>query len=277
MSDHVRELTLVGNRVAYYDRGQGPVLLLLHGMFGDHLDWEPVLEPLSTSFRVIAPDLPGFGNSDKPDIEYSAEFFVETLHELVSSLGLSDVTLVGNSFGGSIAILYSIAHPISVARLVLVSSGGMRRYSASEVEQVNLRFSEQNVGAFSPAVQEMMLSPIFGRHSPNRDRYMAKQAAKLVRADFLDYARSLSRAARMAFPLYLRQRLTEISCPTLLVWGDADVVFPPELAHQALAILQAGKLVLLPGCGHVPQLDDPGAFAAAVREFAVLPTSSPSA
>ncbi len=276
MSDDLKERAILGDRIVYYDRGSGPALVLLHGMFGDHLDWEPVLAPLSATYRVIAPDLPGFGASDKPDRDYTPEFFVESLHELLMALDIPGFTLVGNSFGGSISILYTIAHPERVGSLVLVSSGGMRSYSDGEVAHVQQRFSEDNVRAITPSVQRMMLVPIFARESDHRERYLEKQAAKLSQPDFSSYARSLSRAACMAFPLFLRKRLAEIDCPTLLLWGDADVVFPPALARKAVEGLPNGRLTLLPDCGHVPQLDDPEAFVLAIRDFVPIQTRAGS-
>ena len=104
--------------------GEGRELVLIHGMFGDHLDWEPVLEPLSRSFRVTAPDLPGFGASPRNSRHrYDAELFVNAIREVT---GGRRVTLVGNSFGGQVAMLYALAHPECVSALVLVSSGGFR-------------------------------------------------------------------------------------------------------------------------------------------------------
>jgi 2-hydroxy-6-oxonona-2,4-dienedioate hydrolase len=265
--NHLHTADIGGIRVAYYEQGSGPALVLLHGMFGDHLDWEPVLEPLARDFRVIAVDLPGFGESDKPDIDYTVEFFLDSLQALLKHLGIAKAALIGNSFGGTLSIFFAIAHPEIVERLVLVSSGGIRPFTTEEQARVAVHYVEENLGALTPAIQEAMLSPIFARLSDQRERYLAKQNAKLTRPDFKSYVRVLARCAKLGASHELVHRLAEIPCQTLMVWGDKDVVFPKEFAQKALPNLHSGKLVLLPDCGHVPQLDDPVAFVREVREF----------
>lgn len=267
VSQGLRSTQVLGNRIVYYDRGSGPVLVLVHGMFGDHLDWEPTLEPLARDFRMIAPDLPGFGDSDKPDCEYNSEFFLATLRQLLSNLGVEEATLVGNSFGGILSVLYALESPGQVRRLVLVSSGGMLAQTPEQVRLVLDRFTEERLSRLTPDVQEMMLMPIFARQSIHRDRYMAKQRAKLERVDRKEYGRSLARSAALAWPVLLLERLSEIRCPTLLLWGDKDSVFPLEVPRRALELLADGELVVMSNCGHIAQLDDPETFVAAVRAF----------
>src|SRR6266481_1527934 len=97
--------------IFYYDHGKGPVLVLIHGMFGDFTDWDPILEPLSKKHRVIAIDLPGFGASSKPPVEYTGDFFVAALKALLDKLKIPRATLVGNSFGGIVCMLFALRHP----------------------------------------------------------------------------------------------------------------------------------------------------------------------
>jgi pimeloyl-ACP methyl ester carboxylesterase len=256
-----------GTRVVFYDRGNGPALVLIHGMFGDHLDWETVLEPLGRTHRVIALDLPGFGNSDKPEREYSAEFFVAALDELLQSLGVERATVVGNSFGGIVSVLYTLAHPQIVERLVLVSSGGLRPFGGEEKQLAVERLSEENLLALSPAVHRLMFASIFAKSSEAQERYFAKQDAKLARADYPAYVRAIASSIRLVLSTYLLDRLGEVRCPTLLLWGDRDIVFPVELARQALQRLPQGKLEILPGGGHALQIDCPNEFVAALEKF----------
>ena len=97
---YLKTVRIEGIDIQLYDRGSGEPLLLLHGMFGDCFDWEPVLEPLSRGYRVNAVDLPGFGGSGKPDVECTGEFFVRHIDALLHQLGVNKVTIVGNSLGG---------------------------------------------------------------------------------------------------------------------------------------------------------------------------------
>ncbi len=256
-----------GTRVVFYDRGSGPALVLVHGMFGDHLDWEPVLEPLARRHRVVALDLPGFGDSEKPEREYTAEFFVAALHELLQSLGVDRASVVGNSFGGILAVLYTLAHPQVVERLVLVSSGGLRPFGGEEKQLAVERLSEENLLALTPAVHRQMFPRIFAKCGEAQERYFAKQDAKLARADYPAYVRAIVSSIRLVLSAYVLDRLREVRCPTLLLWGDRDIVFPVELARQALERLPQGKLEILPGGGHALQIDCPVEFVAALEEF----------
>ena len=270
LADHLHTCEVAGNQIVYWEKGSGEPIVLIHGMFGDYLDWEPVLEPLAETFRVVAFDLPGFGASGKPQIEYTAEFFVATLHELLVLLGIRRPLLVGNSFGGELSILYAIEHPEYVKGLVLVSSGGLRFYSNEQKSKLRENFSVSNLRLMTPAINEFIFAGIFSRESEQRRRYIAKQNAKLQRDDFPAYTVALFQCMVLAFELYFDEELRAIAAPVLLLWGDADTVFPVALAERALTRLPNARLQLLPRAGHAPQLEAPGDFVAAIREFAGL-------
>lgn len=263
----LKTVVIDGIRIVYYERGWGPALVLLHGMFGDYTDWETVLEPLSQNFRVIAPDLPGFGASDKPDVSYGSEFFVEWMHEFLGALGVSNPVLVGNSFGGELAILYALAHPQNVAGLVLASSGGMKFFTEAEQALLREKFSAENLKALTPTAHEWIFRPIFAEQGDVWRRYLAKQNAKLERSDRAEYARALHRSMLLAYTLYFDDKLRRLKMPVLLVWGDGDIVFPVALAQQALEKLPNGELVLLERAGHAPQLENPEGFSVAMKRF----------
>lgn len=259
--------TVLSETINVYDRGSGPPLILIHGMFGDYLDWEPVLEPLSVTHRVIAPDLAGFGDSSKPRRDYTAEFFIEILHELFSQLKIDRPILVGNSFGGQIAMLYALAHPENISKLILVNSGGFRRYSCEERAQVEARFTEPILASLTPQINAFLFGGVFTKQSETSVRYLAKQNAKLERPDFPAYAHALAGSIRLSLASYLIDRLPEITCPTLLLWGEHDLVLPVDQARLALTKLPNATLITLPTCGHAPQLECPASFLEATREF----------
>ncbi len=253
--------------IFYFQRGAGPPLILLHGMFGDFLDWEPVLEPLSRAFRVIAPDLPGFGQSSKPRRGYTADFFLAILREFLCQLGIERAAWMGNSFGGQLAILRTLREPETVDRLVLVASGGFRCYTEEEKKAIEERFSEAALAALTPGIQSILFSPLFVGNPRAAARYLERQNAKLARADFPAYAGALASAIRLALSTCLLDRLEEIPCPTLLVAGEADPVVPVEAVRQARQRLRRGQIEILPGCAHAPQLECPGEFVQAVLPF----------
>jgi pimeloyl-ACP methyl ester carboxylesterase len=271
VTSHITTRAIALETVSYYDRGetraQNSPLVLIHGMFGDYLDWEPVLDPLSVTHRVIAPDLPGFGDSSKGHREYTAKFFVETLDELFRQLEIERPILVGNSFGGQIAMLYALAHPDDISKLVLVNSGGFREYTADERSQIEPRFSEPILAGLTPQINALLFAGVFTKPSETSVRYLAKQDAKLQRPDYPAYAHALASSIRLSLASYLIESLPEIHCPTLLVWGESDQVLPVEQARLALTRLPSAELKTIPKCGHVPQLECPQGFLTATRQF----------
>jgi 2-hydroxy-6-oxonona-2,4-dienedioate hydrolase len=267
ISNYISTRTVGSAKIYFYDRGQGTALVLIHGMFGDFLDWEPVLEPLSQSHRVIAVDLPGFGNSSKPRREYTADFFVSTLEELFTQLGLREIILMGNSFGGQIAILYTLHHPKKVAKLVLVDSGGFRAIPEEEASSVAARLGAPVIASLTPEIHALLFAPVFTQPSEASRLYVQKQNEKLQQADYPAYAESVASSIRLSLSVYLLDQLPEIECPTLLVWGEKDFVLPVEQARQALSKLPHGELKVIAGCGHAPQLECSEAFLRAIRDF----------
>ena len=242
----------------YIDRGQGPTLLLIHGMFGDHLDWEPILQPLAEGHRVIAVDLPGFGESEKPDVEYTPEFFTNHLVQLLDDLGIAKATVIGNSFGGQIAMSLALAHPDRVERLVLITTGGLHEYSTQEIDAALQRLSVENMLRFTPDIH----APLFGRlffrpGTALQQRYIEKQNGKLKRADYGVYTGIIHRCVRLSLSLCLLNRVGELRMPVLLVHGDKDPVVLLSWVQSAVHLFPDGELAILTDCGHVPQLEQP--------------------
>ena len=121
----VKYLDLHGEQVAYLDEGHGEVILLLHGMAGSSQTWRSVIRPLSRTYRVIAPDLPGHGDSSKPRSDYSLGAFAALLRDLLDELGITQATIIGHSLGGGVAMQFTYQHPDYCQRLILISSGGL--------------------------------------------------------------------------------------------------------------------------------------------------------
>ncbi len=267
LAETVSSIDVDGTRIVLAERGSGPHLVLLHGMFGDHLDWELVMEPLSRHFHVVALDLPGFGASGKPRVEYTAGFFLSMFEGLFAALGMERILLAGHSFGGQLAVLYTLLHPAQVGKLVLVNSGGFRPISRDEREHTLHAFSESNVRSMNWLSIQYLFAPAFAHESLAKSRYLERQTSRLRTQDFPAYAHATAQAIEVSLTTYVFDKLREILCPTLLLWGDQDSVCPVEQGRGGLAQLRAGKLRVLPGCGHIPQLEAPEAFAAAAIPF----------
>ena len=124
-SPQVEHVTVHGHRRAYVRAGSGPVVLLLHGLGCDHTTWGPVIDSLSRTHTVIAPDLLGHGSSDKPRADYSVGGYANGMRDLLTVLGIDTATVVGHSFGGGVAMQFGYQYPERTERLVLVGSGGL--------------------------------------------------------------------------------------------------------------------------------------------------------
>ena len=121
----VQFLTINRHRRAFVKVGEGPALLLLHGLGCDHTTWDAVIEPLSRRYTVIAPDLLGHGRSDKPRADYTLGGFANGMRDLLTVLGIDKVTVVGHSFGGGVAMQFAYQYPERTERLMLVATGGL--------------------------------------------------------------------------------------------------------------------------------------------------------
>lgn len=258
--DYVRSCTVHTGRLVFYDRGEGPALVLVHGMFGDYLDWETVLEPLSRNHRVIAVDLPGHGASDKPDFTITIQAFASALRELLNHLEIPCASLVGGSFGGEVVAAFASEHQDRTSALVLVCSAGMKVYPPEQIALLTAKFSEENLRSLTPAIQEILLSSVFHTECPERKRYLNRQNGKLNRRDFADYAKTLAQCGVLAYNTDTVSMLRRLRIPTLLLWGERDVFFPVEQARAALPLLPQARLSVVESAGHAPQLERPREF-----------------
>lgn len=242
----------------YYDRGCGPALLLIHGMFGDHLDWEPVLEPLAERYRVIAVDLPGFGESPKTATEPSPGLFVNAVTELLDKLGIECATVAGNSFGGQVAMSLGLARPDQVKKLVLITPGGLHRYAPEEIDAALERLSERNLLAFTPAIHAVVFGRLFLTQGTSMQRrYLAKQDARLARGDYAEYVRYMRRSMRLSLELCLLDQLPGLRMPVQIIHGRHDPVVRLEWIESALPLFPDGRLLVYADCAHIPQLERP--------------------
>jgi pimeloyl-ACP methyl ester carboxylesterase len=274
-----RKSVLAGGYViAYQEAGPaaGEVVVLLHGLASDSDTWDQAIEPLAEhGMRVIAVDLLGHGESDKPASTYLLSDFAESLAEFLDALGVTTATLCGHSFGGAIAMFFGSRHPDRVARIVLVSAGGLGR----EVHPV-LRAAALPV---APVVLRAALRPRLRRlyRRPGLHRALGltpDNVANLRRA-----ARALgSEAGQASFFASLRgviapsgqrtaseeMRAFSERVPMLLIWNEGDPVIP--LAHAQAHTARAqpySRLVIFPSRGHEPHRRSAQRFADEVAAF----------
>lgn len=271
-----RKLTIHGKRLSYRLAGEGPLVLLIHGMAGSGTTWKQVMPGLSEHFTVLAPDLLGHGESDKTKGDYSLGAMASSLRDLVVELGYERATVVGQSYGGGIALQFAYQYPERCERLVLVDSGGLGAEVNPLLRMLTLPGSEAVLlVACAPPVRYVVET--LGRLALRKKIEDAPVIPELWRS----YSSLVDVGARRAFLRTLRAvidpRGQSVSAtdklylaaglPTLIIWGAEDRIIPVEHAYAAHAAISGSWLEIIEGVGHYPHCEAPDRFVDALTEF----------
>lgn len=263
--------------------GTAPVLWMVHGIGDSSRTWEQVLPLLARDRTVVAPDLLGHGDSDKPRADYSIGGFANGMRDLMVVLGVERATVVGHSLGGGVALQFAYQYPSRVERLVLVAAGGLGA-------EVHPFFRAAALPGAGTALGLSSLAPVRGTvlrtsrllaHLGLVDPEDVEGAAQVwqglrdrsTRAAFLRTLRGLVDLRGQAVTSRDRLYLTA-AIPTLLVWGQRDPVLPVEHARTACDALPGARLEVVARAGHLPHRSSPRGFADVVLGF--LATTAPA-
>jgi pimeloyl-ACP methyl ester carboxylesterase len=282
MSD-LKYLDLHGDRVAYMDVGSGDeTLLLLHGMAGSSQTWRAVVPQLSKRYRVIAPDLLGHGESAKPRSDYSLGAFAVSLRDLLDELGVSRVTVVGQSLGGGVAMQFVYQHPDYCQRLVLISSGGLgqdvgwtlRLLSAPGAELILPVIAPPPVVRVGNKVRSWLsAASIQSPRGAEMWSAYASLADAQTRQAFLRTLRSVVDYRGQAVSALNRMHLTS-ELPLMIIWGDQDHIIPVEHGHALDELRPGCRLEILPGVGHFPHVEKPNDVVDLLDDFIATTTQT---
>jgi pimeloyl-ACP methyl ester carboxylesterase len=272
----LRQITLHGHSVAYRTAGDGPVVLLVHGMAGSSDTWRHVLPTLARRFTVVAPDLLGHGRTAKPRAEYSVGAHANLLRDLLIALGHERATLVGQSLGGGVVMQLAYQFPERCERLVLVSSGGLGREVSPLLRSLALPGAEQVFPLFcSPALRDAgnrvasWLGRSFLRPAPVAEEIWRSYAALAdgdTRRAFFRTLRAVVDARGQTVSAIDRLYLAAL-VPTLLVWGGRDTLIPVAHAHATHAAIPGSRLEIFEDAGHFPHCEAPERFSATLVDF----------
>jgi pimeloyl-ACP methyl ester carboxylesterase len=277
-----RTETIHGSEISLLEAGQGPVLLLVHGIAGTCRNWEAVIEPLARDHTVIAPDLPGHGESGVGGGDYSLGSMAAGLRDLLLTLGHRRATLVGHSLGGGIAMQFAYQFPEMVERLVLVSSGGL----GPEVSPLLRAAALPGAGAFISATAALGNRVVPPVHSavkrvglgPNADvtevlRGYGSLEDPRRRGAFLATVRGVISTGGQLVNANDRLYLAE-NVPVLILWGSRDPIIPASHAEDAHRCLPHSRLEVFDDVGHMPQVEAPLKFVTLLQDF--LATTEPA-
>lgn len=255
---------VAGHRIVYLDGGRGEPLLLLHGFGANRDNWTLLAKALTPHFRVIAPDLPGFGESSRdPAASYTLEAQLERIAAFVRTLGLGRVHLGGNSMGGYLAGHYAARTPESVRTLWLIAPAGVAGAAPSELMQALAR-GENPLLVRSEADFAHVIDLCFV-HPPWMPAGFRRVLARRAMADADFHARIFSEL--FTTPVAFEDSLPGLVVPTLLTWGERDRILDVSGAGVLQALLTRSRLDVMPDTGHVPMMERPAATAAAFLAF----------
>jgi pimeloyl-ACP methyl ester carboxylesterase len=272
-----------GYRRAFRYAGSGPPVVLVHGIGDSSATWEPVLTALARRHLVIAPDLLGHGDSDKPRADYSVAAYANGIRDLLGVLGVERATLVGHSLGGGVAMQFAYQFPERTERLVLVGSGGagpdvtpvLRAMTlpgaALALSLLRLPGARLQVGAVVAILRA--LDTGLGQDAPDLLRMVDALPDITARAAFIRTLRAVVDWRGQVVTMLDRCYLTR-GMPTMLVWGARDAVVPVSHAHRAHRAMPGSRLEVFDGAGHFPFHSDPDRFVALLEEF--LSTTEPA-
>ncbi len=248
-------------RYLEYGPCDGKVLVLLHGIGASAERWSRVIPTLAKYFRVIAPDIIGFGYSDKPTVEYTMDFFVDFLSGFLDSLDIPRANLIGSSFGGHLATEFAIRFNRRVEKLVLASPAGMMRTSTPTLDGYIM-------AALYPTYENAFKA--FKDMAHDQDAVTEEIVLDFVNRMRLPNAKYafMSTLLGMRHAPKLQGRIGKILSPTLLVWGDTDRMIPVQYAKEYREIPD-NDLVVIKNCGHTPYVEKPMTFNKIVLKFLV--------
>ena len=272
----LQKISIHGHQVAYRMGGQGPAVLLIHGMAGSASTWQDVMPALAEQATVIAPDLPGHGESEKFRGDYSLGNYASGLRDLLTKLGHGRATILGQSLGGGVAMQFAYQYPERCERLVLVSSGGLGQEVHAGLRALALPGAQYvlALGCSAPVrTAGTMLGGLFQRlgfHPKPAVQEIWRSFESLgdaeTREAFVHTLRSVVDVAGQRVDARDRLYLAA-AMPTLLIWGDHDRIIPVDHAYRAHDAMPGSRLEIFEGAGHYPHRDDPQRFVRVLRDF----------
>lgn len=250
-----------GLEIAYERVGDGPPLVFVHGAAEDGRIWQPQLSALADEFTVVAWDEPGAGRSSDVPTDFGLPDYANCLAALIEAVALGPANVAGLSWGGTLALELYRHHPHLVATLILVDTYAGWKGSLSR-EEVRARVEGvRRMLAAPPDEFDPTFPGLFGAGPPPEFVPLLADMAADVRPE------SLRTEVRVLAEADQRDLLPRINVPTLLIWGEQDVRSPLSVARQFEQAIPKAQLVVIPGAGHVSNLERPEEFNDAVREF----------
>ncbi|HZS72878.1 MAG TPA: alpha/beta hydrolase [Candidatus Nitrosotalea sp.] len=254
-------VTINRNNIRYLEDGDSDRnLILLHGLGGYAERWSNLIPHLNEKYHIFAPDLIGYGQSDKPSVDYTVDVFIKFVFDFIETLGIKKTFMIGTSLGGQIVAECAATQSPIIEKIILISPAGIMRKSTPTLDAYTMAALYPNKETVKNAYQ-MMVGPGKQVSEISVERFvnnMSRPNAKMV---FLSTLLGLKNAPDIF------ERLSKINIPTLVIWGKEDNLIPFEYSHQFVSSIKGSKLVAMEGCGHSPYVEDPEKLADTISKF----------
>lgn len=258
-----KQVLVYGQKIHYAEAGEGRPIVLLHGLWGGQNEWQPIIEPLSATHRVIVMDFLGFHGSDKPDVHYHNALLAQFLAGFIAKLELRDVILIGHAMGANSATYTAFHHPDRLSALVLVDGAGYRnpeRDKSQPLSAGQLRFRRIATGSTLAATRGLLERRVFD-NSLITDIWVEKAFSLWVNS-----ARAIGDMLFEGGDLD-ETEMRQITLPTLVIWGAEDKVFAVDNARRVGADIDGALVNIIEGSGHLPQMEKTQEFLDAITTF----------
>ncbi len=244
----------------FIEEGNGPVLLLLHGLFGALSNWKDVVDHFSPNYKIIIPLMPIY---TLPILNTNVKALAEFVHDFITFKEYKDVTLIGNSLGGHVTLVYVKKHPQNIKQMVLTGSSGLYENAMGGTfpKREDKNFIRQKVEYtfYDPkTATDELVDEVFG---------IVNDKGKLIRILSL---------AKSAIRHNMSDDLRIMTLPTCLIWGRNDTVTPPDVAEEFNRLLPNSELFWIDKCGHAPMMEQPKEFNTTLETWLTKQTSMQS-
>ncbi len=254
-------VTVNSHKIRFLEAGDSKkVVVLVHGLGASAERWDGIIPEFSKKFRVIVPDLLGFGYSDKPIVDYTPQFFARSLYEFLENIGINKTSLIGSSLGGLVVAEFASTYPKKIDKIILVSPAGMMKQPTPALAayiSAALYPTQKNVqNAF-----QMMIPGNKKIPSEVTDNFKDRMLLPNAKMSFISTLLGLKNANEIT------ETLSRITVPTLILWGKKDRVIPIKYADDFVKVIKNCKYIEMKGCGHTPYVEDPKRFARIALDF----------
>ena len=256
-----KHILIKGNKIRYLEEGdEKNLIVLLHGLGGIADRWIPIFPFLRKKFKIIAPDIVGYGKSDKPQVDYTQEFFRRFVFDFFDALSVRDVNMIGTSLGGQIVAECAAKQEPRIKKIVMVAPAGIMKKSTPVLDAYTTAALYPTHESVKIAYQMMM-----GQNKEVREELIQNFISCMTQPN--------AKMAFMSTLLGLRdapiitEKLHLIKIPALLIWGDQDRMIPFEYSKQFADAIRNCKHVTMKGLGHIPYEENPNEFSRVIMDF----------